>query len=157
MVIFARVMRSIHLCALNRRFRRNFRNTLTIREATKAEQGTYANRFKNSIHPHHDRRISSSFLPIAFSYSPVQAESASQSMADASLTPIAQVAAFLRLPISELEKLSKAECWWRDHQSWLAEQGYMLRPRYRSGWTPSWHTRLDLIEFNHEDSHRPGV
>ena len=30
------------------------------------------------------------------------------------------------------------EIFWRDHQVWLAEQGYMLRPRYRPGWTPSW-------------------
>ena len=30
------------------------------------------------------------------------------------------------------------EMFWRDHQVWLAEQGYMLRPRYRPGWTPSW-------------------
>ncbi|KAL1945818.1 hypothetical protein VTO73DRAFT_1820 [Trametes versicolor] len=78
-------------------------------------------------------------------------------MAEASATPTSQVAAFLRLPVSELEKLSKHECWWCDHQSWLAEQGYMLRPRYRPGWTPLWHTKLDLIEFNHEDWHRPGV
>lgn len=30
------------------------------------------------------------------------------------------------------------EVWWRDHQVWLAERGYMLRPRYRPGWVPSW-------------------
>ena len=30
------------------------------------------------------------------------------------------------------------EIFWRDHQIWLAERGYMLRPRYRPGWTPSW-------------------
>lgn len=30
------------------------------------------------------------------------------------------------------------EVYWRDHQVWLAKQGYMLRPRYRPDWTPSW-------------------
>ncbi|KAI0358584.1 hypothetical protein OH77DRAFT_1449121 [Trametes cingulata] len=44
----------------------------------------------------------------------------------------------LLLPPSELGKLTSGECWWRDHQQWLAELGYMLRPRYRPGWEPSW-------------------
>jgi len=30
------------------------------------------------------------------------------------------------------------EIWWRDHQVWLQERGYMLRKRYRPGWIPSW-------------------
>lgn len=30
------------------------------------------------------------------------------------------------------------EIFWRDHQPWLTEKGYMLRPRYRPGWVPSW-------------------
>ncbi|KAH9920136.1 uncharacterized protein B0H18DRAFT_1025282 [Fomitopsis serialis] len=30
------------------------------------------------------------------------------------------------------------EHFWRDRQSWLQEQGYMLRPRYRPDWKPSW-------------------
>ncbi|KAK7692287.1 hypothetical protein QCA50_003912 [Cerrena zonata] len=34
--------------------------------------------------------------------------------------------------------LISGEVWWRDHQVWLAERGYMLRPRYRPGWVPSW-------------------
>lgn len=54
---------------------------------------------------------------------------------------------------SKLNQLTKAECWWRDHQGWLAERGYMLRPRYRPGWEPSWHIKVNLIEFNHEDWH----
>ncbi|KDQ64115.1 hypothetical protein JAAARDRAFT_27739 [Jaapia argillacea MUCL 33604] len=28
---------------------------------------------------------------------------------------------------------------WRDRQPFLASRGYMLRPRYRPGWIPSWH------------------
>ena len=31
-----------------------------------------------------------------------------------------------------------AEFFWRDHQPWLQEQGYMLRPRYHPDWKPSW-------------------
>lgn len=34
--------------------------------------------------------------------------------------------------------LMSEEIYWRDHQVWLSEQGYMLRPRYRPGWVPSW-------------------
>ena len=34
--------------------------------------------------------------------------------------------------------LYEDEYLWRDHQTWLAESGYMLRPRYRMDWEPSW-------------------
>ncbi|KAI0358593.1 hypothetical protein OH77DRAFT_1449137 [Trametes cingulata] len=30
------------------------------------------------------------------------------------------------------------ERFWRDHQKWLEERGYLLRPRYRPDWVPSW-------------------
>ncbi|KAJ7147612.1 hypothetical protein C8R43DRAFT_889589 [Mycena crocata] len=30
------------------------------------------------------------------------------------------------------------EIYWRDHQQWLETCGYMLRPRFRPGWRPSW-------------------
>ncbi|KAJ3481942.1 hypothetical protein NLI96_g7315 [Meripilus lineatus] len=36
------------------------------------------------------------------------------------------------------KKLLPHEFWWRDHQPWLAEKGYMLRPRYSPDWEPSW-------------------
>ncbi|OSD07008.1 hypothetical protein PYCCODRAFT_1449738 [Trametes coccinea BRFM310] len=36
------------------------------------------------------------------------------------------------------EYLSSDEIWWQDHQVWLEQCGYMLRPRYRPGWVPSW-------------------
>lgn len=42
------------------------------------------------------------------------------------------------------------ELFWRDHQVWLAEQGYMLRPRYRPGWAPSW-KGVDKAWRKHED------
>ena len=31
-----------------------------------------------------------------------------------------------------------SEIFWSDHQPWLQERGYMLRPRLRPGWVPSW-------------------
>ncbi|TRM59176.1 hypothetical protein BD626DRAFT_508498 [Schizophyllum amplum] len=31
------------------------------------------------------------------------------------------------------------ERWWVDHQPWLESRGYLLRPRFRPGWEPSWH------------------
>ncbi|KAH9920118.1 uncharacterized protein B0H18DRAFT_1193589 [Fomitopsis serialis] len=34
--------------------------------------------------------------------------------------------------------LATHEYHWRDRQAWLREQGYMLRPRYRPDWKPSW-------------------
>lgn len=35
-------------------------------------------------------------------------------------------------------KLTSGEVYWRDHQKWLEHNGYMLRPRYRPDWKPSW-------------------
>ncbi|KAI0786602.1 kinase-like domain-containing protein [Abortiporus biennis] len=35
-------------------------------------------------------------------------------------------------------KLLSFEVFWRDHQLWLEEQGYMLRPRYKPDWKPAW-------------------
>ncbi|KAJ7092080.1 hypothetical protein B0H15DRAFT_835358 [Mycena belliarum] len=36
-------------------------------------------------------------------------------------------------------KLTDQEIFWRDRQVWLQQSaGYMLRPRFRPGWTPSW-------------------
>jgi hypothetical protein len=34
--------------------------------------------------------------------------------------------------------LSSYEVKWRDRQPFLESKGYMLRPRLRPGWTPSW-------------------
>ncbi|OCH83830.1 hypothetical protein OBBRIDRAFT_892117 [Obba rivulosa] len=34
--------------------------------------------------------------------------------------------------------LKPGEIWWRDHQPWLQERGYSLRPRYMPDWIPSW-------------------
>lgn len=34
--------------------------------------------------------------------------------------------------------LREHEYYWRDRQVWLAQRGYMLRPRYMPDWKPSW-------------------
>lgn len=36
------------------------------------------------------------------------------------------------------EELAPTEGFWKDQQPWLESKGYLLRPRYRQGWTPSW-------------------
>ncbi|KZT29111.1 hypothetical protein NEOLEDRAFT_1057150 [Neolentinus lepideus HHB14362 ss-1] len=41
-------------------------------------------------------------------------------------------------PAREPGSLNKPELWWRDHQKWLEQSGYMLRQRYRDAWSPSW-------------------
>lgn len=35
-------------------------------------------------------------------------------------------------------KLYEGELFWRDHQPWLKECGYLLRPRYQPNWKASW-------------------
>lgn len=49
-------------------------------------------------------------------------------------------------------KLSHLEVFWRDHQPWLQKQGYMLRPRYRTGWKPSWVAQGKNNYWMYEDS-----
>ena len=40
------------------------------------------------------------------------------------------------------------EIWWAAHQEALEHAGYMLRPRYRPGWKPSWvETKKYLFDF----------
>ncbi|OJT15428.1 hypothetical protein TRAPUB_8016 [Trametes pubescens] len=60
-----------------------------------------------------------------------------------------------RTSLSGPEKLSEVECWWRDHQGWLAERGYLLRPRYRPDWKPSWLVKKQSSLMRHEDWYRP--
>ncbi|TBU48088.1 kinase-like domain-containing protein [Dichomitus squalens] len=42
------------------------------------------------------------------------------------------------IPSIKPGELDQDEVWWRDHQVWLQERGYLLRPRYRPDWVPSW-------------------
>lgn len=37
--------------------------------------------------------------------------------------------------------LHSSERFWSDNEPWLASHGYLLRPRHRWGWTPSWNAR----------------
>ncbi|KAI0769060.1 hypothetical protein BD413DRAFT_88044 [Trametes elegans] len=59
------------------------------------------------------------------------------------------------IPKSELGKLTSGDRWWRDHQPWLAERGYMLHPRYHEGWVPSWPQQPDSSPYDYEDGMTP--
>src|SRR6266702_3568987 len=52
-----------------------------------------------------------------------------------------------------MSRLSTQEVKWRDCQPFLESKGYMLRPRLRPGWTPSWISTGKHYEF-FEDSAR---
>lgn len=41
--------------------------------------------------------------------------------------------------------LSPDEERWRDRQRFLQSMGYMLRPRFRPGWVPSWRGKMPAI------------
>jgi len=43
-----------------------------------------------------------------------------------------------RPPGREPGALDEGETWWVERQEALEVAGYMLRPRYRPGWIPSW-------------------
>ncbi|KAJ6629433.1 hypothetical protein B0H10DRAFT_1776609 [Mycena sp. CBHHK59/15] len=51
-------------------------------------------------------------------------------------------------------KLTTGDIIWRDMQPWLQDCGYMLRPRFRPGWVPSWKTSGQLMVLC-EDSYVP--
>ncbi len=48
-------------------------------------------------------------------------------------------------------KLGVYELQWKERQGFLASQGYMLRPRYRPGWVPSWKTDTSRHPEKFED------
>ncbi|KAJ7162129.1 hypothetical protein C8R46DRAFT_1000083 [Mycena filopes] len=48
-------------------------------------------------------------------------------------------------------RLSKGEIYWRDHQPWLKECGYILRPRYQPDWVPSWRKDPSELAIVSED------
>ncbi|KAJ3480769.1 hypothetical protein NLI96_g8114 [Meripilus lineatus] len=54
-------------------------------------------------------------------------------------------------PRSLHESLDRIESFWLDHSEWLEEKGYMLRPRYRHGWVPSWVAENKPKPFMAED------
>ncbi|KAF8200021.1 hypothetical protein K438DRAFT_1583130 [Mycena galopus ATCC 62051] len=47
--------------------------------------------------------------------------------------------------------LPPGEAYWRDRHDWLKTCGYVLRPRFRPGWTPSWKGDSTKSEFLSED------
>ncbi|KAJ7253576.1 hypothetical protein C8J57DRAFT_1659806 [Mycena rebaudengoi] len=55
---------------------------------------------------------------------------------------------------TEIDELSSREYFWRDYRPWLAERGYLLRPRYQPDWVPSWKTTRTQ-EWAAEDKQRP--
>lgn len=66
--------------------------------------------------------------------------------------PVSLVSALTGLPKSDFSVLQKWEVWWRDHQEWLKGRGYMLRPRYRVGWVPTWKGEAGIFAHSYEDS-----
>ncbi|KAJ6507302.1 hypothetical protein C8R47DRAFT_1100858 [Mycena vitilis] len=53
-------------------------------------------------------------------------------------------------------RLTPREIFWRDHQVWLRECGYELRPRYQPDWIPSWRTDPTKLGLLCEDGIRLG-
>ncbi|OJT09372.1 hypothetical protein TRAPUB_14154 [Trametes pubescens] len=49
-------------------------------------------------------------------------------------------------------RLTDEEVYWKDHQGFFEARGYMLRPRYRPGWTPSWRGKAPEAVLDCEDS-----
>lgn len=47
--------------------------------------------------------------------------------------------------------LEDREIFWRDHQQWLQQHGYLLRPRYRVGWVPEWKGQ-EITAYEREDA-----
>jgi endonuclease YncB( thermonuclease family) len=55
-------------------------------------------------------------------------------------------------------KLRLDEVYWRDLQPWLVESGYMLRPRYRPDWVPSWtNNKRNWRDLEDEQEARVGL
>ena len=52
--------------------------------------------------------------------------------------------------------IGEHEKWWIERQEALEQAGYMLRPRFRPGWRPSW-TGTNKHFFNSEDGQSIGV
>ncbi len=51
-------------------------------------------------------------------------------------------------------KLSTEELYWRDRQEFLESRGYMLRPRYKRDWVPSWRGKPKGAVYKAEDGYR---
>ncbi|KAJ7144702.1 hypothetical protein C8R46DRAFT_1360365 [Mycena filopes] len=47
--------------------------------------------------------------------------------------------------------IRKSEIFWVEHQPWLEQQGYRLRPRYHPDWVPSWIQDPSKVIYKCED------
>jgi hypothetical protein len=56
----------------------------------------------------------------------------------------------------EIGYIDHIEAWWVERQEALERAGYMLRPRYRPGWKPSW-AGTNKEDFFCEDGQLQGV
>lgn len=61
----------------------------------------------------------------------------------------------MEIPKSNFE-LDDGEKFWRDRYEWLQQRGYVLRPRYKPDWVPSW-TGSKKLPYYCEDSGRARV
>jgi hypothetical protein len=59
-------------------------------------------------------------------------------------------------PRKKLGDIGSLETWWVERQQALEHAGYMLRTRYRPGWTPSW-AGTNELPLKFEDGHRQPV
>lgn len=81
------------------------------------------------------------------------AASSSISPAVGRITSAAQLDIVQKGTKSGVWGLGVGEKWWRDRFEFLEERGYVLRPRYRPWWKPSW-LGTNLNPFDCEDSKR---
>ncbi|KAF9073656.1 hypothetical protein BDP27DRAFT_288585 [Rhodocollybia butyracea] len=75
------------------------------------------------------------------------------SRGEAAIAQLDQQLAEMGVQVSPPVK-SESELWWTEHFGWLKDCGYLLRPRYRPGWKPSWRTGKDSY-WNYEDGREP--
>ncbi|KAI0637717.1 hypothetical protein C8Q77DRAFT_1047583 [Trametes polyzona] len=50
-------------------------------------------------------------------------------------------------------RLTDEEIYWKDRQRFLEARGYLLRPRYRPDWVPSWQGTSDVSVLDAEDAY----
>ena len=75
-----------------------------------------------------------------------------------SYSPMSQYIPFLDDPIpgNQPGGIDGNEKWWVERQEALEQAGYMLRPRLRPGWQPSW-TGTNIQYLDCEDGQSIGV
>jgi hypothetical protein len=71
---------------------------------------------------------------------------------------MSQYIPFLDDPIPGMQPggIDENERWWVERQEALEQAGYMLRPRFRAGWQPSW-TGTNKLFIYFEDGQSIGV